>query len=133
MKGTLEKYDTALLMCTKNHKIKLKYKYDENFVFEKNNEILNSYKEIAIVYADSRAIPLECVQVDYIVKAMLEIFEIIYPNKFKELICDIMKYQNEQTNKILFINLYGYLQSATLLSKDGEELFNLDYELIDNM
>lgn len=34
-------------MATKNNKIKLKYEYDNSFVFENSNQILNNYKGIS--------------------------------------------------------------------------------------
>ena len=73
-KPKLEQCDTAILMCTKNYEIKLKYCTDLDFEFTGTNEILNRYKNIALVYADTRAIPLESVHVEYIIKAMLNIF-----------------------------------------------------------
>lgn len=134
IKPKLDKYDSAILMCTKNHKIKLQYEYDLNFEFKNNNQLLNKYKEIAIVYADSRALPLESVQLDYITKSMLEIFEIVYHKKFKELIMELLKPNffnpNEKINEKVFIELYGYLQALTMLNDNNEDLFDLDYELV---
>jgi hypothetical protein len=76
MKIKLEKYDTALLLCTKHAKIKLKYDYSEDidFVFCGEDEILNHYMEIAFVYADGRAIPISSVSVAHINSALLGIY-----------------------------------------------------------
>lgn len=131
----LEKYDTAILMATKNNKIKLKYEYDDSFVFENSNQILNNYKELAKVYADSRLIPLESVKIEYLIKVMLEIFEVVYSNNFKELILEIMKpnlFDKLTLNEKIFIELYGYLQALTMLDKNGNEIFDLDYSLLLN-
>ena len=136
MKPKLEKFDTALLMCTKRHTIQLKYSYEIDANTFKNEEnIFNTYNRIAIVYADSRAIPLESVRIEYINKALLEIFEIVLPNKFKELIQEVVNkgpwYKNRTYKEILFLQLYGYLQALTTLDKNGEEIFDLDYSLVE--
>ena len=88
MKIKLEKYDTALLMCTKNAKIKLHYDYSdyEDFQFTDEDAILNQYREIAIVYADSRAIPLSSVRLAHINSALLEIYAEVQPNKLLKLL-----------------------------------------------
>lgn len=122
-------------MATKNNKIKLKYEYDDSFVFENSNQILNNYKELAKVYADSRLIPLESVKIEYLIKVMLEIFEVVYSNNFKELILEIMKpnlFDKLTLNEKIFIELYGYLQALTMLDKNGNEIFDLDYSLLLN-
>jgi hypothetical protein len=133
-KPKLDKYDTAILLAIKNHKVKLKYNYDDQdqFNFIGKNKILNNYKELSVVYADTRAIPLECVQLDYIIRAMLDIFEILKPTKFKELIIDFCKptfAEEKSINEIIFENLYGYLQVLTM-RKDNEDIYDLDMELI---
>ena len=93
IKPKLNQNDTAILMCTKNHKIKIKYTWgSDDFVWTGTNEILNRFKNIALVYADTRAIPLESVHVEYVIKAMLDIFEVVYPKKFKELIITFYYY-----------------------------------------
>ena len=132
-KPKLEKCDTAILMCTKNHKIKIKYTWSQDdFEFTGTNEILNRYKNIALVYADTRAIPLESVHVEYIIKAMLNIFEVVYPKKFKELILELLKYSQTEisTRDRLFKELYGYLQALRMLDDTGEEIFDLDYSML---
>jgi hypothetical protein len=133
IKPKLDQCDTAILMCTKNHKIKIKYNLDnKDFEFTDTNEILNRYKNIALVYADTRAIPLDCVHVEYIIKAMLNIFEVVYPKKFKELIMELLKYSQTEisTRDRLFKELYGYLQALRMLDDNGEEIFDLDYSMI---
>lgn len=135
MKPKLEKFDTALLMCTKNHTINLKYSYviDAN-TFKNEENIFNTYNSIALVYADSRAIPLESVRIEFINKALLEIFEIVLPNKFKELIQEVINkgswYKNRTYKEILFLQLYGYLQALTMLDENDEEIYDLDYSLV---
>lgn len=133
-KPKLEKCDTAMLMSTKNYEIKLKYCTDLDFEFTGTNEILNRYKNIALVYADTRAIPLESVHVEYIIKAMLNIFEVVYPKKFKELIMELLKYSQTEisTRDRLFKELYGYLQALRMLDDTGEEIFDLDYSMLAN-
>ena len=129
-KPKLDHNDTAILMCTKNHKIKIKYTWgSDDFVWTGTNEILNRYKNIALVYADTRALPLESVHVEYIIKAMLDIFEVVYPKKFKELIMELLKYSQTEisTRDRLFKELYGYLQALRMLDDTGEEIFDLDY------
>ena len=130
MKPKLDKFDTALLMCTKHHTIQLKYSYEIDANTFKNEENIFN----AIVYADSRAIPLESVRIEYLNKALLEIFEIVLPNKFKELIQEVVNkgpwYKNRTYKEILFLQLYGYLQALTMLDKNGEEIFDLDYSLV---
>lgn len=125
----LEKYDTALLMVTKNHNIKLKYNYDKDFVF--NDNLLNEYKEIAIVYADSRALPLESVRLEYVAQAMIEIYSIIEPNKMKDLLIYLLKhsYKKENISEAIFKEVYGRLQALTMI-KDNEEIYELDYSLL---
>jgi uncharacterized protein with ATP-grasp and redox domains len=132
MKPKLEKYDTAILMCTKNHEIKLKYCTDLDFEFTGTNKILNRYKNIAVVYAEIRAIPLESVQLRYLIDVMLDIFEVVYPKKFKELILELLKYSQMEisTTDRLFKELYGYLQALRVLDDAGEEIFDLDYSLL---
>ena len=135
MKPKLEKYDTALLMCTKRHKIELKYTYEiDEDTFKNEEKIFNDYTEIAIAYADSRAIPIDCVRIEHLNKALLDIFEIVLPNRFKELIQEVVNksswYQNRTHKEILFLQLYGYLQALTMLDKNSEEIFDLDYSLV---
>ena len=130
LKPKLNQNETAILMCTKNHKIKIKYTWgQDDFEFTGTNEILNRYKNIALVYADTRAIPLESVHVEYIIKVMLNIFEVVYPKKFKELILELLKYSQTEisTRDRLFKELYGYLQALRMLDDTGEEIFDLDY------
>ena len=132
-KPKLDQSDTAILMCTKNHKIKIKYTWgSDDFVWTGTNEILNRYKNIALVYADTRALPLESVHVDYIIKAMLDIFEVVYPKKFKELIMELLKYSQTEisTRDRLFKELYGYLQALRMLDDTGEEIFDLVYSKV---
>ena len=132
-KPKLDKYDTAILMCTKNHKIKIKYTWgQDDFEWTGTNEILNRYKNIALVYADTRAIPLESVHVEYVIEAMLDIFEVVYPEKFKELIMELLKYSQTEisTRDRLFKELYGYLQALRMLDDTGEEIFDLDYSKV---
>ena len=132
-KPKLEKCDTAILMSTKNYEIKLKYNLDnKDFEFTGTNEILNRYKNIAIVYAETRAIPLESVHVEYIIRVMLDIFEVVYPKKFKELIMELLKYSQTEisTRDRLFKELYGYLQALRMLDDTGEEIFDLDYSML---
>lgn len=131
-KPKLEQCDTAILMSTKNHEIKLKYCTDLDFEFTGTNEILNRYKNIAVVYAETRAIPLDCVHVEYIIGAMLDIFEVVYPKKFKELILELLKFSQSEisTRDRLFKELYGYLQALRMLDDAGEEIFDLDYSLL---
>ena len=134
-KPKLDQSDTAILMCTKNHKIKIKYTWgSDDFVWTGTNEILNRYKNIALVYADTRALPLESVHVEYIIKAMLDIFEVVLPNKFKELIMELLKYSYSEisTRNRLFKELYGYLQALRMLDDTGEEIFDLDYSMLYN-
>jgi hypothetical protein len=72
------------------------------------------------------------VQLDYIIRAMLDIFEILKPTKFKELIIDFCKptfAEEKSINEIIFENLYGYLQVLTM-RKDNEDIYDLDMELI---
>ena len=133
IKPKLEACDTAILMCTKNNKIKIKYTWSQDdFVWTGTNAILNRYKNIALVYADTRAIPLESVHVEYIIKAMLDIFEVVLPNKFKELIIELLKYSQTEisTRDRLFIELYGHLQALQMLDDAGEEIFDLDYSKV---
>ena len=132
-KPKLNQNDTVILMCTKNHKIKIQYTWgQDDFVWTGTNEILNRYKNIALVYADTRAIPLESVHVEYIIKAMLDIFEVVYPKKFKELIMELLKYSQTEisTRDRLFKELYGYLQALRMLDDTGEEIFDLDYSML---
>ena len=131
-KPKLDQSDTAILMCTKNYEIKLKYCADLDFEFTGTHEILNRYKNIAVVYADTRAIPLESVHVEYIIGAMLDIFEVVLPNKFKELIMELLKYSYSEisTRNRLFKELYGYLQALRMLDDTGEEIFDLDYSML---
>ena len=133
-KPKLEKCDTAILMGTKNHEIKLKYCADLDFEFTGTNEILNRYKNIAVVYAETRALPLDCVHVEYIIRAMLDIFEVVLPKKFKELIIELLKYSQTEisTRDRLFKELYGYLQALRILDDTGEEIFDLDYSMLYN-
>lgn len=133
-KPKLEKCDTAILMSTKNHEIKLKYNLDnKDFEFTGINEILNRYKNIAIVYAETRAIPLESVQLRYLIDIMLDIFEVVYPKKFKELIMELLKYSQTEisTRDRLFKELYGYLQALRMVDDTGEEIFDLDYSMLE--
>lgn len=133
MKPKLDQCDTAILMCTKNHKIKIKHTWgQDDFEFTGTNEILNRYKNIALVYADTRALPLESVHVEYVIKSMLEIFEVVYPKKFKELIMELLKYSQTEisTRDRLFKELYGYLQALRMLDDSGEEIFDLDYSML---
>lgn len=132
-KPKLEQCDTAIIMCTKNHKIKLKYNLDSDFKFTGTNEILNQYKNIALVYAETRAIPLDCVRVEYIISSMLDIFEVVYPTKFKELIMELLKYSQTEisTRDRLFKELYGYLQALRMIDDAGEEIFDLDYSMLE--
>ena len=133
-KPKLDQSDTAILMCTKNHEIKLKYCADLDFEFTGTHEILNRYKNIAVVYAETRALPLDCVHVEYIIRAMLDIFEVVLPNKFKELIMELLKYSYSEisTRNRLFKELYGYLQALRMLDDTGEEIFDLDYSMLYN-
>lgn len=133
IKPKLNQNDTDILMCTKNHKIKMQYTLgQDDFVWTGTNEILNRYKNIALVYADTRAIPLESAHVEYIIKAMLDIFEVVYPNKFKELIIELLKYSQTEisTRDRLFKELYGYLQALRMIDDTGEEIFDLDYSQV---
>lgn len=132
IKPKLEKCDTAILMCTKNHEIKLKYCTDLDFEFNGTNEILNRYKNIAVVYAETRGMPLDCVHIEYIIRAMLDIFEVVHPTKFKELIIELLKYSQSEisTRDRLFKKLYGYLQALRMLDDAGEEIFDLDYSML---
>ena len=133
LKPKLNQNDTAILMCTKNHKIKIKYTWgQDDFEFTGTNEILNRYKNIAIVYAETRAIPLDCVHVEYIIRVMLDIFEVVYPKKFKELIMELLKYSQTEisTRDRLFKELHGYLQALRMLDDTGEEIFDLVYSKV---
>lgn len=134
LKPKLEQCDTAILMCTKNHKIKLKYNLDNDFEFTGTNEILNRYKNVALVYADTRALPLDCIHVEYIIHSMLDIFEVVYPKKFKQLILELLKYSQTEisTRDRLFTELYGYLQALRMLDNNGEEIFDLDYSRLED-
>lgn len=135
MKPKLDKYDTALLMCIKNHSIQLKHNYeaDEN-TFGDEEKIFYVYDNIASVYADGRCIPLESIRIDHINDALLDIFEICSPNKFKELIQKIINkgpwYEVWTYKEFLFLQLYGYLQALPMLDKNDEEIYDLDYSLV---
>ena len=78
------------------------------------NEILNleTYKNIGITYANSRYIPIESVSLEYVNKALLDIFELVCPHKFKELINEIVynnsSYKNRSNKEVLFFELVSY-------------------------
>lgn len=130
---SLDKYDTAIIMCIKNNKINLKYEYQKDFIFTGSEKLLNNFREIAETYADSRAIPLESVKIEYINKAMIEIVEILCPEKFKNLMLLVMKNGDASLSikEKFFIKLYGFIQIITLM-KDGKEIYNLDYSLVES-
>lgn len=130
-KTSLDKYDTAILMCIKNHKINLKYEYQKDFIFTGSEKLLNNFREIAEVYADSRIIPLESVKLGYINQAMIEIIEILCPEKFKDLILSINKIvsTNYSISETIFTELYSFIQVITLVKED-KEIYNLDYSLV---
>ena len=135
MKIKLDQFDTSLIMSIKNHKIKLKLKYNEEDKFP--NEILNSdaYKNIGITYANSRYIPIESVSLEYVNKALLDIFELVCPHKFKELINEIVynnsSYKNRSNKEVLFFELVSYLEALTMLDENGDEIYDLDYSLVE--
>lgn len=135
MKIKLDKYDTALLMCIKGHKIKLKYKFDKTYEFENDENILNFYNSLAYTYCDGRALPLECLRLEFINKVLLNIFEVMCPHRFKELIHEVVynpqHYKNRSNKEVLFIHLYDYLQVLTMIDENGEDIFDLDYELVE--
>lgn len=130
----LDKYNTALLMCIKGHKIKFKNEYDINYEFKNDEKVLNSCRSLAYTYLDGRLLPLESFRIEYINKALLDIFEVVCPHKFKELIHEIVyiktAYKNRSNKEILFLQLYGYLQALTMFDENGEDIFELDYELL---
>ena len=130
---SLDKYNTAILMCIKNHKINLKYEYQKDFTFTGSKKLLNNYREIAEVYADSRAIPLESVKIGYINQVMIEIVEILCPEKFKEILLSINKIisTNYSISETIFTELYGFIQIITLV-KDEKEIYNLDYSMVES-
>ena len=135
MKIKLDQFDTSLIMSIKNHKIKIKLKYDEEDKFP--NEILNldAYKNIGITYANSRYIPIESVRLEYVNKALLDIFELVCPHKFKELINEIVYknslYKNRSNKEVLFFELVSYLEALTMLDENGDEIYDLDYSLVE--
>ncbi len=139
MKIKLEKYDTALLMCTKNAKIKLHYDYSdyEDFEFSGEDSIFNHYREIAIVYADSRAIPLSSVRLAHLNAALLEIYATVKPNRLLQLLKDLnYKYTNNKDIKsVMFVELYGLLQALTMgeyIDDEYIDIYDLDESLIYN-
>ena len=132
-KKSLDKYKTAILMCIKNHKINLKHEYQKDFIFNGSEKLLNSYKELTEVYADSRLIPLESVKLGYINKAMIEIIEILCPENFKEILFSINKIvsTNYSISETIFTELYSFIQLMEM-TKNEEEIYKLDYSLVKN-
>jgi hypothetical protein len=140
MKIKLEKYDTALLLCTKHAKVKLKYDYSEDvdFIFCGEDEILNSYMDIAFVYADSRAVPLSSVRVAHVNSALLDIYAKLQPNKLLQLLKDINyayvdMYKDKNIKTLIFIKVYGLLQALqmrTLQNNEYIDIYDLDETLI---
>ena len=138
MKIKLEKHDTALLMCTKNAKIKLHYDYSEyeDFQFTGEDAAFNKYREIAIVYADSRAIPLSSVRLAHVNSALLEIYAEVQPNKLLKLLKDL-NYKHTNSNKdvksVMFVELYGLLQALQmreLIDEEYIDIYDLDESLV---
>lgn len=133
-KVKLDKYKTALLMCIKGHKIKFKNEYDINYEFKNDEKVLNSCRSLAYTYLDGRLLPLESFRIEYINKALLDIFEIVCPHRFKELIHEIVykhtAYKNRSNKEVLFLELYNHLQALTMLDENGEDIFELDCELL---
>ena len=139
MKIKLEKYDTALLLCTKHAKIKLKYNYSEDtdFVFSGEDEILNSYMDLAFVYADSRAVPLSSVRLAYVNSALLDIYAKLQPNKLLQLLKEInyayVDMYTDNIKSVIFRKIYGSLQALQMRTLDNDEyadIYDLDESLI---
>ena len=138
MKIKLEKYDTALLMCTKNAKIKLHYDYSDDIEYKFTGEdaILNSYRDIAFVYADSRAIPLSSVRLAHLNSALLEIYATVQQNKLLQLLKDLnYSYSDKPIKSVMFVELYGLLQALRmkeLINDEYVDIYDLDESLIVN-
>ena len=129
----LDAYETAVLLTTKHHKVKLSRDIDKEYVFTGEEEILNHYRDVVYVYIDRTYLPIESLQLRHITSYLLDIFHLCRPEDYKRLIIDMSTYYNKKYsyNANLFKQLYGYLQALKM--RDGEEeFFDLDESLIIN-
>ena len=133
-KLSLNKYETAFLLASKGWSVNLKYEYDYSFEFKtENEEILNVswYKQMAYIYADWCAIPIDSVKIEHLNTSLYVLFEKLHPNKAKFFISEVI-YMSSKVNKNAFIFkfLYGHIQNTLMLDKNNENIYILDKTLI---
>ena len=134
-KLSLNKYETAFLLASKGWDVNLKYEYDYSFEFKtENEEILNNvswYKQMAYIYADWCAIPIDSVKIEHLNTSLYVLFEKLQPNKTKFFISEVI-YMSSKVNKNTFIFkfLYGHIQNTLMIDENNENIYILDKTLI---
>ena len=134
-KLSLNKYETAFLLASKGWSVNLKYEYDYSFEFKtENEEILNVswYKQMAYIYADWCAIPIDSVKIEHLNTSLYVLFEKLQPNKTKFFISEVI-YMSSKVNKNTFIFkfLYGHIQNTLMIDENNENIYILDKTLIE--
>lgn len=135
-KPELDAFQTALLLGTKGFKIKetnLYWSKEEiNYIKESENKIIKNYSEYILGYLNIVCIPYNSFQLRHLCDLMLEVFNIVAPKKYSNLIRDLSSFYNNDYSIVenLFKQLYGHLQATQMRDDDGE-FFELDFSYID--
>lgn len=140
MKIKLDKWKTAILLTTKDHKLKEDIDFVKTFSGDSTESILNQYPEIVKLFyirgGFSEDFP---VKLNHIVHLLLDVAELVLEKR--EFICIIKSMYDytgtNNTRQLIFKELYGELQALQMVRRsdiDGEEvyvdIFDLDESLL---